>query len=276
MRDPMNWALPVFRAFGIPVKLHVFFIVVSLGMFIRQVTAKDNPIDWGDVLLFTVVLLFVVILIHELGHCFAGRAVGGEAREILIWPLGGLAYVELPNTPRAHLLTAAAGPGTNALLCVLLAVPLLAAGYVPNTNPVSNPFVSEMRGFDGKTYTSEYGLKVYHKKDGQSWELMDENARLDAANKQQETGLQNRVAWKPETAAEMAERMEKQGGVRALAPGGRCGSTVPSGCRGSCSCSTSSRPTRSTAGRCSRPSSGAGPTSAAASPSRPTRGSCSR
>ncbi|QDU21612.1 M50 family metallopeptidase [Urbifossiella limnaea] len=214
MRDPMSWALPLFRASGIPVKLHVFFIIVTLGLFVRQVTAKDNPIEWGDVFLFTIVLLFVVILLHEFGHAFAARALGGEAREILIWPLGGLAMVEIPNTPRAHLLTAVAGPAVNALICVAVAVPLLVSGFVPNANPLANPFVSEMYNYrDGRDHTSEYGLKVY--KAGTN-EQLPQSVLYDVLTKRQETGFQSRVAWKPETAAEVAAGMP---GERAVAPG---------------------------------------------------------
>ena len=50
-----------------------------------------------------VLLLFGIILLHEFGHCFGARYVDGDAKEILIWPLGGLAYVDVPHTPRAQL-----------------------------------------------------------------------------------------------------------------------------------------------------------------------------
>lgn len=214
MRDPMSWALPVFRAFGIPVKLHVFFLVVTLGLFIRQVTAKDNPVFWGDVFLFTVVLLFLVILLHEFGHCFGARWVGGEAREILIWPLGGLAFVEVPHAPRPSFIVAAAGPAVNVLICVVVAIPLLAAGYVPNVNPLANPYVSEMYNAQtGRVHTSEYGLKVYQKG---TTDLMPHVALDEALAKAQDTGLRDRLTWNPQTAADTAERM---GGERALAPG---------------------------------------------------------
>jgi hypothetical protein len=236
MRDPMSWAIPVFRTFGIPVKLHVFFIIVTLGLFIRQVSAKDNPIDWGDVFLFTIVLLFLVILLHEFGHCFAARGVGGDAKEILIWPLGGLAMVDVPHAPRPTFQVAAAGPATNALICVVVAIPLLVAGYIPTLNPLANPFVSEMyNAQDGRHYTSEYGLKVY--KAGTA-DQMPENAIQDVLAKRQESGLRDRVAWNPVTAREAAERMEQQGGQRALAPGWAVWLNRPSGCRGCCSCST--------------------------------------
>ncbi len=162
MRDPMSWALPVFRAFGIPVKVHVFFFVITLGLFLRQVADKDNVVAWETVLLFTVFLLFGVILLHEFGHVYGGHRVGGETSEVLIWPLGGLASVDVPHHWKAHTITVAGGPAVNAILCLLLGLVLVANGFLPNANPFSNPYVSEMKNFkDGRVYTSEYGLRLY-------------------------------------------------------------------------------------------------------------------
>src|SRR5690348_5924836 len=144
MRDPLSWALPLFRAFGIPVKVHLFFFLITLGLFFRQVTAKDNPIWWMDVFLFTIVVLFGVVLLHEFGHCFGARHMDGDAKEILIWPLGGLASVEVPHTWRANFVATAAGPLVNVVLCVACAVALAAGGFLPNLNPLANPYVSEM------------------------------------------------------------------------------------------------------------------------------------
>ena len=39
-------------------------------------------------------LLFLAVLLHELGHCFGARSVEGDAQEILLWPLRGLASIE--------------------------------------------------------------------------------------------------------------------------------------------------------------------------------------
>src|ERR1700722_10679010 len=101
MRDPMSWALPVFRAFGVQVKVHIFFFVVTIGLFLRELSLNPD-LWWVDVFLLTIVVLFGVILIHEYGHCFGARFVDGDAKEILIWPLGGLAFVDVPHTPRAN------------------------------------------------------------------------------------------------------------------------------------------------------------------------------
>ncbi|MCH7765652.1 MAG: M50 family metallopeptidase [Acidobacteria bacterium] len=58
----------------------------------------------------TAAILFVVVLVHEFGHCFGARYTGGEADEILIWPLGGLAYASPPHNAKAHMITTVAGP----------------------------------------------------------------------------------------------------------------------------------------------------------------------
>src|SRR5438067_280823 len=144
MRDPMSWALPLFRASGILVKVHIFFFIITIGLFLRVVLDKYHPIWWADVFLFTVVLLFGIILLHEFGHAFAARAVGGESDEILIWPLGGLAFVRIPHNPRAHFIVTAAGPMVNVVICVAAAAALSVGGFLPGLNPVANPYVGEM------------------------------------------------------------------------------------------------------------------------------------
>jgi len=107
-------------------------------------------------------MLFVVILVHEFGHVFGGRHVGGECEEILIWPLGGLAFVDTPREWRAHTFTALSGPLTNIAQCVLCAVVLLGFGFIPTLSPLDSPYVSPMKNYrDGKVYTSEYGLRLY-------------------------------------------------------------------------------------------------------------------
>jgi Zn-dependent protease len=161
MRDPMAWSLPLFRAFGIRVRVHLFFFIVTLGLFARTVYDGGYAAPL-DVFLFTVVLLFGIILLHEFGHCFGGRSVGGEAEEILIWPLGGLAMVDVPRNWKAHTFTVAAGPFVNVLICFILAVAIAGAGFVPTLNPISEPYACEMHNYrDGRTYTSAYGLRLY-------------------------------------------------------------------------------------------------------------------
>jgi Zn-dependent protease len=57
-----------------------------------------------------VLLLFASVLLHELGHVAGARFCDGSANQIVLWPLGGLAFVSVPETPTAHFLTALTGP----------------------------------------------------------------------------------------------------------------------------------------------------------------------
>ena len=157
MRDPMRWALPVFRAFGISVRVHLFFFLITIPLCFRQIHLLPQ-IWWGDIVLLTVVVLFGVVLLHEFGHCFGARFVDGDAREVLIWPLGGLAYVEVPHNPRANFITTAAGPAVNVVICAVCAAAMIVSGYLPNLNPLRNPYIAEVYNFRaGRVETSEYG-----------------------------------------------------------------------------------------------------------------------
>lgn len=133
MRDPLSWSIPLFRAFGIQVRLHILYIVITLGMILRA--AYKTPDHWVEFAFIWVFLLFVIVLLHEFGHCFAARREGGEASEILMWPLGGLAYCDVPHTPRAHFNTAAGGPLVNVLICLVCTALLVPGKYLPPLNP---------------------------------------------------------------------------------------------------------------------------------------------
>ena len=104
MRDPLSWSFPIFRLFGITVKVHVLLIVVFLGLYLRVATSKEGlfPTGAGVDMLVLLGLLFLSVLLHEFGHCYGAHLVDGEAQEVLLWPLGGLAYVDVPHTAWAN------------------------------------------------------------------------------------------------------------------------------------------------------------------------------
>jgi len=64
--------------------------------------------------------LFVIVTMHEFGHSLACRQVGGTANQIVLWPLGGVAYVDPPQRPGATLWSIAAGPLVNVVLSPIL------------------------------------------------------------------------------------------------------------------------------------------------------------
>ena len=64
--------------------------------------------------------LFLIVLMHEFGHALACRQTGGTANQIVLWPLGGVAYVNPPQRPGATLWSIAAGPLVNVVLLPVL------------------------------------------------------------------------------------------------------------------------------------------------------------
>jgi Zn-dependent protease len=93
-------------------------------------------------------VLFVSVLLHEIGHILAARATDGSGDEILMWPLGGLAFVET-STPKSQAITAAGGPLVNLLLCGLFLPAVLKSGAVAGAmNPLGIPFGADVFGKD--------------------------------------------------------------------------------------------------------------------------------
>src|SRR6266545_6146815 len=139
MRDPMTWSLPLGRLFGVTIRVHLLFPVMMLGLIGRVAYLDWRPNLWVEAT-FLMLLLFFCVLLHEFGHVFGARWVEGDANEILLWPLGGLAYTDVPHTPRANLLTALSGPLVNLLLCLGALLVLATFSYVPSFNPLSDPY----------------------------------------------------------------------------------------------------------------------------------------
>lgn len=112
MATVQGGSLRLFRLFGIDVFLHWSWAVVALVELQTRANAYSSQIwNFGEYL-----ALFAIVLMHEFGHALACRSVGGQANRILLWPLGGVAYVSPPQRPGAVLWSIAAGPLVNVVL----------------------------------------------------------------------------------------------------------------------------------------------------------------
>ncbi len=114
-----NGSIHLFRFNGIDVFLHWSWFLIAV--FEIQSRAGSYPsIAWN---VAEYLALFLIVTLHEFGHALACRQVGGRADRIVLWPLGGVAYVDPPQRPGATLWSIAAGPLVNvALLPILLAL----------------------------------------------------------------------------------------------------------------------------------------------------------
>jgi Zn-dependent protease len=64
----------------------------------------------------TMVILILSILFHEFGHCWMAIRQGGSAEKILLWPLGGLSYVEYDHGASEQIKVAGIGPLSSLVL----------------------------------------------------------------------------------------------------------------------------------------------------------------
>jgi len=105
-------SIRLFRAAGINVFLHWSWFIVAAFELQQRKGFYATP-AWNA---FEYLSLFLIVLLHEFGHALACRQVGGTANQIVLWPLGGVAYVSPPPRPGAVLWSIAAGPLVNVAL----------------------------------------------------------------------------------------------------------------------------------------------------------------
>lgn len=128
----MGWSVKIARIRGIDIRLHItfLFIVVFFAFQYWGMGARG----WQGALfgVVYVLLLFVCIVLHELGHSLVAQRFGVQVRDITLWPIGGVAQMEdIPHQPSQELLMSIAGPAVNFIIAGVLGVvaaSLLAVG----------------------------------------------------------------------------------------------------------------------------------------------------
>lgn len=126
MLPTSNGSFRLFRFAGIAVFLHWSWLLVAFYQ-IEYRRGAYGSLGWT---IAEYLALFVIVLMHEFGHALACRSVGGVAERIVLWPLGGIAYVNPPPRPGALLWSIAAGPLVNLILVpVLLGIALAGSAF---------------------------------------------------------------------------------------------------------------------------------------------------
>lgn len=143
----MRWSVGLGRYFGIPVYMHLTFLLLLAWVGIihwmqfRTGTAVLNGIIF-------ILAIFVCVVLHEFGHALAARRFGISTRDITLLPIGGLARLErMPDDPKQELWVALAGPAVNVLIVAFLWVVLSAAGTtvpVEQLTVTGGPFLERL------------------------------------------------------------------------------------------------------------------------------------
>jgi Zn-dependent protease len=111
-------SIRLFQVAGITVYLHWMWFLAAIYS-IQYRTHVYSSLVWN---VLEYLSLFAIVLTHEFGHQLACRQVGGKTHDIVLWLLGGVAYVSPPQRPGAQLWSIVAGPLVNVVLIPVLSV----------------------------------------------------------------------------------------------------------------------------------------------------------
>lgn len=124
----MKWSFQIGRIRGIPIKLHVTFLIILF--FVIWLFAENDFTILGmtigfdglaystgiKYLLSTIaaILFFATLLFHELSHSFVAQRFGARIRGITLFIIGGVSQLEdIPREPGMEARISAAGPGLS-------------------------------------------------------------------------------------------------------------------------------------------------------------------
>ena len=120
----LAWSLKLFRVRGIQLAVHSsFFLLLA---YVAWQGWQPDPKEpgtggWIGVIwnVAIVVVFFVCVVLHELGHSFMAMRFGVGVRRILLMPIGGMAeFDSIPREPTREFLITLAGPAVNFVLAL--------------------------------------------------------------------------------------------------------------------------------------------------------------
>ncbi len=122
----MKYSLKIGSAWGIPIELHITFILLIAAVFGLSIYSS---IMSGNLSLypqffytfFLVIFLFFFVVLHEFAHSIVARHYGIKVRKIILYPIGGVSEIEeIPDNPAQEWRMAIAGPLTSMILGISL------------------------------------------------------------------------------------------------------------------------------------------------------------
>ena len=121
----MKWSFKIGSIFGIPVRIHITFLLL---LFFVAVNPHKGLLG-GLVGVVFIILVFIGVLLHELGHSLVARHFGEPVHDIVLLPIGGVSRMEIPQDPRQEILVAVSGPVVSLILAMFFLILSLLFGY---------------------------------------------------------------------------------------------------------------------------------------------------
>ena len=119
--DPNQQGTFRFKLLGFPISIHWSFLILPI---LWGSQSGPDPIDQTRSVLIYIIVFFISILGHELGHALAYRSFGGIA-QIMIHAMGGMAVSHGSFNRKQKIIITSAGPLFGlamGIICILLAI----------------------------------------------------------------------------------------------------------------------------------------------------------
>ena len=115
----MGWSWKFARIAGVEIRVHATFLLALVWGAVMWGGGRLSGLAYGALL---TIVLFSIVLLHELGHSLAARRYGIPVQDIMLLPIGGVARLSrMPEKPAEELVVALAGPAVNLAFVLLLA-----------------------------------------------------------------------------------------------------------------------------------------------------------
>ncbi|WP_373496315.1 site-2 protease family protein [Aquiflexum sp.] len=125
----MKLSLFIGKYRNVKVFIHWTFSLLLLWIIISNMRQGMPAIDIFWIIIFVFALFFCVVL-HEFGHSLAAQKYGIQTKDIVLYPIGGIARLEkLPEDPKQELWVAIAGPLVNIGIFFILSAILIITGF---------------------------------------------------------------------------------------------------------------------------------------------------
>ena len=134
----MAWSFRIATVRGIPILVNITLILI-IPLFAFAFAISPPPIGFATVpnayVYGTIagIMIFVFVLLHELGHSLLALRYGIEVKSITLYLIGGVSAIEIPTDPKLEFRTALIGPLVSlGLGAVFFALSFAVTATVPN------------------------------------------------------------------------------------------------------------------------------------------------
>ncbi|MGA9531203.1 MAG: site-2 protease family protein [Anaerolineales bacterium] len=145
----MGSSLRLFSVRGIDVKVHITFPLILVWAAIQFGWLTGNGLEGAVFGVIVTLLLFAVVVLHELGHSFTALEFDVPIQQIVLLPIGGVSQMgKMPEKPGQELLVAVAGPAVNFVLGIALA----AVALFLNISLAPSEMIRSLQGMGSLTF----------------------------------------------------------------------------------------------------------------------------